>query len=86
LNGAIGILAFAAIFANGPWYLLVSWSALKPGRRPSGLGYLGFVMGALSFLPPLGVIVLLLSIVWSVWLGRTWLRKSDLSAINIQEP
>lgn len=74
LNGLAGLLGLAVIAVNGLWYLLVSWSALKANQLPRPLSYLGLVMGGLSLLPPLGVIVLLLSVVWSAWLGRTLLR------------
>ena len=85
LNGLIGALAFAAIIANGPWYFLVSRAALKMGQLPKGLNYLGLVMGVVSFVPPLGIIVLLLSIVWSAWLGTVFLAKKSLSVVSPQE-
>ena len=69
LNGLISLLGMAVIAVNGVWYLLVSWMALKTERLPRRLCYLGLVMGGLSLLPPLGIIVLLLSLAWSVWLG-----------------
>ena len=76
MNGLIGTLAFAAILANGLWYLLMSWSALKSDRLPRRLSYLGLAMGGLSLLPPLAILVLLLSIVWSAWLGAILLRSN----------
>jgi hypothetical protein len=76
-NLAIGILGMAAIFFNGPWYLLNSSAALKSQKLPKGLAILGLIMGAMSLLPFLGVLVLLLSIIWSVWLGLS-LRKTQL--------
>ncbi len=69
LNGLIGLLALAAIFLNGPWYLLVSWVGLKAQWLPKALNYVGLALGALSLLPFLAILVLLLSLVWSVWLG-----------------
>lgn len=69
LQGLIGLLGMAVIVANGVWYLLVGWAALKAGRLPRPLCYLGVGMGGLSLLPPLGIVVLLLSLAWSVWLG-----------------
>jgi hypothetical protein len=70
LNALVGLLGLASIFFNGPWYLGLSWTGLKGGKLPKGLSYLGLVMGALSLLPFLGILVLLLSIFWSIWLGR----------------
>ncbi|MEM7649236.1 MAG: DUF4386 family protein [Cyanobacteria bacterium P01_A01_bin.70] len=69
LNRLIGILAWAAIGLDGLWLLLVSGIALKRQQLPRPLCYLGCGMGGLSLVPPLGIIVLLLSMVWSVWLG-----------------
>lgn len=71
LNSIIGILAMAAIFANGIWYLLVSWTALKSAILPKGLSYLGLAIGVIFLVPMLGIIGLLLNVVWSLWLGRT---------------
>ena len=81
LNGIIGLLGMAVIVVNGLWHLLVGWTALKTERLPRRLSYLGLVMGGLSLLPPLGVIVLLLGVGWSVWLGRLLLRNSSVSQI-----
>ncbi|NJO43361.1 MAG: hypothetical protein HC769_11740 [Cyanobacteria bacterium CRU_2_1] len=75
LNSIIGILAGAAISLDGLWLLLVSWTALKSQRLPNPLCYLGIGMGVLSLVPPLGIIVLLLSMVWSVWVGRVLLQE-----------
>ncbi len=75
LNGLIGVLALAVIVLNGVWYFLVSWSALKSHRLPQPLSYLGLGMGILSFAPPLGIIVLLLSTIWSLWLGQLLLKE-----------
>ncbi len=76
LNGIISLLGMAVIFANGLWYLLVSWVALKSNNLPRWLDYLGLVIGGMSLLPPLGIIVLLLSIPWSLGLGKTLLNHS----------
>lgn len=71
LNSMIGILAMAAIFTNGIWYLLVSWTALKSSMLPKGLNYLGLAIGVIFLVPMLGIIGLLLNVGWSFWLGRT---------------
>jgi hypothetical protein len=78
LNHMIGILAVAAISLEGLWLLLMSWSALKHQQLPGPLGYLGIGMGVLSLVPPLGILVLLLGMVWSVWIGQVLLK--DVSA------
>jgi hypothetical protein len=79
LNITIGILAVAAICLDGLWLLLVSWTALKNQRLPKLLCYLGLGMGVLSLVPPLGIIVLLLSMVWSVWVGQVLLKQEPES-------
>jgi hypothetical protein len=79
LNSTIGILAVAAICLDGLWLLLVSWTALKNQRLPKLLCYLGLGMGVLSLVPPLGIIVLLLSMVWSVWVGQVLLKQEPES-------
>jgi hypothetical protein len=75
LNGIISLLGFAVIFLNGGWYLLVSWTALKQNRLPKPLNYLGLGMGAISLLPPLGILVLFLSVIWSFGLGLVLLKS-----------
>lgn len=70
LNALIGVLGMAVIFFNGVWYLLVNWVLLKTESLPRWLCYLGLVMGGMSLLPPLGIVVLLLSIPWSLGVGR----------------
>ncbi|MBE9102178.1 hypothetical protein [Vacuolonema iberomarrocanum] len=77
LNMMIGSLALGAIVLDGLWLLLVSWIALKHQQLPKRLCYLGFGMGALSLVPPLGIIVLLLGIVWSIWIGRVFLQSVE---------
>ena len=79
LNSMIGILAMAAIGLDGLWLLLVSWIALKGQQLPSPLCWLGLGIGILSLVPPLGIIVLLLSVVWSVWMGKVLLREDPAS-------
>ncbi|MCC7358903.1 MAG: hypothetical protein IT317_05470 [Anaerolineales bacterium] len=75
LQGPIGMLGLAAIVINGLWYLLVSGSAVRTNTLPRRLSYFGLVLGALSLLPPLSILVLLLSVAWLVGLGR-WLLSS----------
>lgn len=74
LNAIIGGLAMLTIFLNGCWYLLTGWSALATGGLPRPLAYLTLLMGLLSLVPILGLLVLLLSIAWSIWLGVVLLR------------
>jgi hypothetical protein len=76
INSMIGILAVAAISLDGLWFLLMSWTALTNQQLPSLLCYLGIGMGVLSLVPPLGIIVLLLSVVWSVWIGQVLLKNA----------
>jgi hypothetical protein len=76
LSRMIGILAIAVLICDGLWYLLMSWTALKNQGLPKRLCYLGLGIGTLSLVPPLGIIVLLLGIVWSAWIGRVLLRET----------
>lgn len=76
LNSIIGILGMATLFFNGLWYLLVSWTALKASALSKGLNYLGLTIGALSLIPILGILALLLNVVWSWWLGRLLLKET----------
>jgi hypothetical protein len=75
-NSLIGILAMAALFTSGLWYILMSWAALKSGQLPKRLNYLGLTIGAVSLIPILGLIALLLSVVWSFWLSRVLLKDN----------
>ncbi len=78
VSSMIGILAVAAISLNGLWFLLVSWTALNSQQLPNSLCYLGLGMGVLSLVPLLGIIVLLLSMVWSVWMGQVLLKEESM--------
>ncbi len=69
LNGIIGLVGLAVIVTNGVWYLLVNWAALKSGRLPRGLCWLGVVVGAASLVPFLALGVLVLGAAWALWLG-----------------
>lgn len=75
LNFIINILAVAVLLLNGIWLLLFNWVALKAKFLPKVLAYLGLVIGIFSLLPPLGILVLLLSIFWSAWIGLVLLNK-----------
>ncbi len=69
INQSLGFLGLAAIFFNGIWYLLVSYTALQNQVFPRVLNYLGITLGIISLIPVLGLISLLLNIIWSFWLG-----------------
>ncbi|MDY6938502.1 MAG: hypothetical protein SWY16_12620 [Cyanobacteriota bacterium] len=75
VNSIIGLLGLAALVLDGVWFLLISWISLKGRQLPKSLCYLGLGIGVLSLIPPLGIIVLLLGIAWSVWIGRVLLRS-----------
>ena len=77
LNQIIGILAVVSISLDGLWLLLMSWTALRHQQLPSFLCYLGIGMGVFSLIPPLGIIVLLLSMVWSMWMGKVLLKEAS---------
>jgi hypothetical protein len=78
-TAVINGLGLAALFVNGLWYLLVSLAGRKTGLLPGGLSYLGFPLAMASFvvffLPPVGLLVLLLGLIWSIWLGLVLIRE-----------
>jgi len=86
LNDVIGILAVAAIGLDGLWFLLLSWTALKRQQLPTRLCYLGFGIGVLSLIPPLGIVVLLLSILWSAWMGQVLLTEKPVRSPHNNAP
>jgi len=67
---------------GGLWVLLLSWSALRTGRLPRALNYLGLaigVAGVITVVPALGglgAVFGLGQIAWFVWLGLVMLRTS----------
>ncbi len=75
-----GALQMGAIFAFGSWVLLVCMAAATGGGLPRRLAYLGILLGAtamLNFLAEtMSVLTVLLSIVWSIWLGVALIRAS----------
>ena len=77
LNLVIGVLGMASVVAGGLWYLLVNWVARKSGSLPSNLSILGSVAGAIALVPPIAILFLLLSIVWSIWLGVVLLKRGQ---------
>lgn len=75
INLVIFILGVVAVFVNGLWYLFENLMARKNKRLPGGLTTLGMVIGTISLVPPLAILVLVLSLVWSVWLGLVFLKS-----------
>jgi hypothetical protein len=82
LNAIINGLGLGALFTNGIWYLLVSLAAIRMGLLPRVLCYLGVPLGIASLiafvLPPIALLVLLLSLIWAIWLGVFLLREPAL--------
>ncbi len=76
---------------GGLWVLLVSVAALRTGRLPKALNWLGLVIGTagvLSVVPALrdlGYGFGLLQIVWFVWLGIVMLRTPSRPAAPATE-
>ena len=64
---------------GGVWTLLVSWAALKAGRLPKGLTFLGLLVGAVGlaslFLMDLTGLFGISQMVWFIWLGIVLLRS-----------
>jgi Domain of unknown function (DUF4386) len=75
LNLVITIFGLATLILNGIWLLILHWVAIKTKCLPKALAYLGLTMGTLSLLPPFGILVLLLSIVWSIWIGMILINQ-----------
>ena len=72
---------------GGPWVLLVSWAALRAGKLPKSLNYLGVVLGVAGILSTIPALFLMLAlvfgmgkIVWLIWLGIVMLRSSPSAA------
>ena len=75
---------------GGIWILLVTWGALRAGRHPRALNYLGVVVGVvvgvagvLTVVPALEVLGIgfrLGEMVWFGWLGIVWFRGSRSAA------
>lgn len=72
----IVVLGFLVIVMNGIWYLAINWTGLNSGKFPKMLSCLGIVIGVVSMLPPLGILVLFLSIFWLMWLGISQLGSN----------
>lgn len=73
---------------GGIWVLLLSWAALRNGRLPRALNYLGLVVsaaGLMTVIPALGEIGAnifgLSQIVWFIWLGIAMLRRPKVEAV-----
>jgi hypothetical protein len=71
---------------GGLWILLVTWGALRAGKLPRVLHYLGLAAGvagiatAVPALAVLGVGFRVGEMVWGVWLGIAMLRNSPNAA------
>jgi hypothetical protein len=77
VSAAINAVGLGSLFATGCWTLLVSLAAWGTPALPRGLLLLGLALGAVSLLapllPPLTLLVLALSLAWSLWLGAVLL-------------
>ncbi len=77
----INNLGLAAVLANGIWYIWVSFTGISTGSLPRRLRYVGGPLGAASLsafvFPPFALLVLLLGLIWSVWLGVFLLRAAS---------
>jgi hypothetical protein len=83
-------VVFGAIFALGWWLLLLSWTVLRTGTLPQGLGYLGLVMGVASVativIEPLQIITLVGGVIWGLWVGMVLLREPTSMPKTAQTP
>lgn len=73
INAIVHWIGLTAVLLNGGWYALISWMGQKQNDLPAKLTYVGCLLAIFSFfaffLPPVGMLVLLFSIVWGLWLG-----------------
>ena len=83
IDSVFGGLGGSNEVLGGIWILLVSWAALRAGRFPRVLNYLGVAIGAagiVSVVPPLAELLVIIfalgQIVWFIWLGIVLLRSS----------
>ena len=77
---------------GGLWSLLISWAALRGGKLPKALNYLGVaigVAGIITVIPPLGetggIIFGLGQIVWFAWVGVVLLRSLPSTTAEQQD-
>ena len=87
IDSVFGGLGGSNEVLGGIWILLVSWAALRAGRFPRLLNYLGVAIGAagiVSVVPPLAELLVIIfalgQIVWFIWLGIVMLRSSPSPA------
>jgi hypothetical protein len=88
----INNLGLAAVLANGIWYILVSFTGISTELLPRRLGYVGAPLGTVSLiafvLPSIALLVLILGLIWSTWLGLFLLREPSprkIAQTNILE-
>lgn len=85
-SGIINRLGLGAVFASGIWYILVSFFGISTGWLPRKLGYIGVPLGVASLiafaLPPFALLVLVLGLIWSIWLGIFLLRAAPPEKVN----
>ena len=78
ISGEVTYIGLFAMLATGIWGLLTASAAIKRGGLPLRLAYFTFLFGAGNvlafFLPPLSLLVLVVGLVWSLWLGLYLLR------------
>jgi hypothetical protein len=77
----INKLGLAAVLANGIWYILISFIGTSTGLLPRRLAYVGAPLGTASLiafiLPLIALLVLILGLIWSIWLGLFLLRAAS---------
>lgn len=76
-GAVIGALGILAIMANGVWFLIAHWCALRTTWLPKPLAYVGMLTGFLSLLPPLFIVVLVLSAIWAMGLFVSLIREGE---------
>lgn len=77
LRTVVLLMGMTTIFLNGFWYLAINMTALKNKRFPALFCYLGISIGLISLIPPFGLVVLVLGIIWSAWLGVLLMKENS---------
>jgi hypothetical protein len=69
------VFGIGTLFFLGLWYIAINRTALINKTFPSVFCYLGITLGIVSLIPPFSQLGLILSPIWTLWLGMTLLRK-----------
>lgn len=80
-----------AEIVGGIWMLLVSLAALRTGRLPNAMNYLGIVIGIVGIISAIPGLTMLNSIfgitqiIWFIWVGIVMLRRSPEPVVETSQ-